>query len=157
MTTKQRKTRSDTVAGQMGARKDLDRVLPPPDGVVFDTDQEMVLWRQYSSARSLESWREMDLLLLTKLVKLEVRILNAEEMIASEGAVIENNRGTVVENAWLRVLDTYQRQQLAIIRSLSLGVSSDGARDANKGGAKASDKKDLAKLAKGQVIGLLNG
>ena len=151
-----RRQRADSVNGEIRRKKAADAVIPLPDGVVFDTDEEMVLWRQFTAARSAELWREFDLLLIAKMVKLEARIRKHNALLDRTGPIIENKRGTMVENPMLRVVDTLQRQQLAVVRSLSLGVSSNTAADQNKTGASAAEKEDLSKLRKGDVVNLLS-
>lgn len=150
-----RKQRSDTESGLKKASDDMGKVVPVPDGVLFSTDQEMVLWRQFTAARSRDTWREFDLLLIAKMVNLEINIRRYNQELNENGVVIENKRGTPVENPLLRVVDTLQRQQLAMIRSLSLGVSSQAAQDLNKSGTSASEKEDVEKLKKGKVSSLL--
>jgi len=152
---RQRKQRSDSETGLRKSKSDINSVIPAPDGVRFDTDEEMVLWRQFTAARSKDMWREFDLILIAKMVALEVRIRKTIKAIDEQGYTTENKRGTMVENPLLRVVDTMQRQQLAIIRSLSLGVSSQAAQDLNKSGTSASEKEDLEKLKKGSVSKLL--
>ena len=150
-----RKQRSDSESGLKKASDDRGKVVPVPDGVLFSTDQEMVLWRQFTAARSKDTWREFDLLLIAKMVNLEINIRRYNQELNENGVVIENKRGTPVENPLLRVVDTLQRQQLAMIRSLSLGVSSQAAQDLNKSGTSASEKEDVEKLKKGKVSSLL--
>jgi phage terminase small subunit len=89
------------------------------------------------------------------MVNLEINIRRYNQELNENGVVIENKRGTPVENPLLRVVDTLQRQQLAMIRSLSLGVSSQAAQDLNKSGTSASEKEDVEKLKKGKVSSLL--
>ena len=100
-------------------------------------------------------WREFDLLLIAKMVVLEINLRKHNAALEAAGPIIENGRGTMVENPLLRVIDTLQRQQLSVIRSLSLGVSSQAAQDMNKSGVSASEKKDVEKLKKGSVTSLL--
>ena len=150
-----RKQRSDSEAGQKKQSADMDTVMPVPDGVQFTTDEEMVLWRQFTSARSKDMWREFDLLLIAKMVVLEINLRKHNAALEAAGPIIENGRGTMVENPLLRVIDTLQREQLSVIRSLSLGVSSQAAQDMNKSGVSASEKKDVEKLKKGSVTSLL--
>lgn len=150
-----RKQRSDSISGQIKAHQDAQVVMPVPDGVKFNTDEEMVLWRQFTAARAPDMWREFDLLLIAKMVFLEAKIRKHNDMIDRTGPLIENKRGTMIENPLLRVVDTLERRQLAIVRTMSLGVSSNTAADMNRSGRMASDAEDIAKLKKGDVVSLL--
>ena len=119
------------------------------------SEEERVLWRQFTHAREADSWREFDLILIAKMVRLEADIRKHNAMIDQTSVIIENKRGTMVENPLLRVVDTLTRQQLSLIRSLSLGVHSDTARDANSSGSKARDAVDTGKIKDGKILDLL--
>jgi hypothetical protein len=58
--------------------------------------------------------------LLAKVVRVEADIRKYQAMVDKIGPIMKNRRDTPVENPLIRVIDTYQRQQLAIIRSMSL-------------------------------------
>lgn len=87
------------------------------------SDEERVIWGQFTRARAKDDWRDMDLILLGKVVRLEAEIRKLQAELDVEGYRVENGRGTVVENALVRVLDTLLRQQLSVIRSMSLNTT----------------------------------
>ena len=101
------------------------------------SDEERVIWDQFTRARAKDDWRDMDLILLGKVVRLEAEIRKLQVMLDAEGYRVENSRGTVVENALVRVLDTLLRQQLSVIRSMSLNTM-------------ASDPRTVASQAKSE-------
>jgi len=107
------------VAGFAGAVGDI----PLPEGVELRSDEERVIWRQFTRARAREDWRDLDLLLLAKVVRVEADIRKHQETLDRSGVLIRNKRETLIENPLLRVIDTLQRQQMAIIRSMSLNSS----------------------------------
>lgn len=82
-----------------------------------------MIWGQFTRARAKDDWRDMDLILLGKVVRLEAEIRKLQAELDVEGYRVENGRGTVVENALVRVLDTLLRQQLSVIRSMSLNTT----------------------------------
>ena len=92
-----------------------------PEGVKL-TEAEAELWPYFARARPRDQWRELDLILLAKIVMLEVDIRRLFEEWRQTGAVIENKRGTPINNPILGAYDLLVRQQLSIIRSLSLNV-----------------------------------
>ena len=94
-----------------------------------------MIWNQFAKARAKDTWREFDLVLLSKIVKLEVDIRKHQEKLDASGPLIKNKRETLVENPLLRVIDTLQRQQLAIIRSLSLNQTESDPRTLNATGS----------------------
>ena len=136
----------------MVASRNMD-VVAVPAGIRMDTEEEKILWEQFTTARN--SWRDFDLLLIAKMVKAEVDIRRIQEDIKTEGFRVENARGTIVENALLRVEDTKQRLQLAIIGKLSLGVSANSATTQNAHATKQSESKQLKELKGKSVASLL--
>jgi hypothetical protein len=106
------------------AADSLSNEVEIPAGIELNAD-ERALWPQFASARMRGDWREFDLLLLAKIVQLEVEIRATRAGIKAQGATIENRRGTPIDNPLYRVLDLLQRQQLALIRCLSLTKNGD--------------------------------
>ena len=148
-----RKTQRKTQRPSSNSAAELSKVLGksnqvlPPDGITLETDQQVVIWGQFSQLRNREDWRDFDLVLLYKLVKLEELIRKAQKSVGEKGMVITNARGTPIPNPVFSLMDTLQRQQLAIIRSMSLNQTASDPRTLNKAGSKneASQKK-LAEL-----------
>jgi hypothetical protein len=89
------------------------------------TEEEARLWPQFASARSRVDWREFDLILLSKIVKLEASARRYQTMLDQSGPIIRNKKGTPIVNPLLSIIDTITRQQMAIIRSLSLTAGAD--------------------------------
>jgi hypothetical protein len=89
------------------------------------TEEESKLWPQFASARSSVDWREFDLILLSKIVKLEASIRGYQQMLTGSGPIIRNKRGTPIVNPLISIIDTLTRQQMAIIRSLSMTAGAD--------------------------------
>ena len=152
-----RKTREDTVQGQKARAKRRDQVVEVPDGITLDNDEEMIVWEQFTASRSADVWRDFDLVIIAKMVKLEVRIRKIWEEIDEIGFTTINQRGTEIENPLLRSVDTLQRQQLAMMRGLSLGVSSEKAVSQNNTGKKSSEKAKKAEDIKQQNVMKLLG
>lgn len=143
------------MAGQIKRRDDIHKENTIPDGITIQSDEEKTLWSQYTASRSHDLWREIDLLNIAKMVKLEMRIRNAEAILDEVGIVIENKRGTMVENPVVRVIDTFTRQHLAIFRSLGLGIASDNSVALNNTGVKSKEKEEVKKQKSGKVVDLL--
>jgi len=107
---------SAAVAGFAGAIL----VVPPPEGVELRSDEEQVIWDQFTRARAREDWRDLDLILLAKVVRMEADIRKHQHTLDQSGVLIKNKRGTPVANPLLAVIDTLERRQLAVVRSMSL-------------------------------------
>jgi hypothetical protein len=73
----------------------------------------------------------MDLILLAKIVKMEADIRTAQVELDQMGMMIENKRGTPIPNPLLSVIDTLERRQLAVIRSMSLNQTASDPRTIN--------------------------
>lgn len=132
-----RKQRSDSVAGQINTFAQLGTSIAPPKGITLDTEEEKVIWEQFSSARAPDAWRDLDLVMLSKIVKIEARIRKHQLELEEMGAVIYNQRGTPIENPMFRVIDTLTRQQTTVIRSLSLNQTAQHPKVLNATGEKA--------------------
>ena len=108
--------------------------IPLPDGVILRDESEMVIWKQFTHARASEGWRDFDLLIVAKAVRLEADIRKYQMQLDRSGAVIKNDRGTPIVNPFLTVIDSLQRQQLALIRSISMNQQAQDPRTLNAGG-----------------------
>ena len=94
-------------------------------------------------ARSKSDWRDMDLILLAKIVKMEADIRAGQVELDAVGMMVENKRGTQISNPLISVTDTLERRQLAVIRSMSLNQTGSDPRTIN-GTAKVEDKARAA-------------
>ncbi len=108
---------------------------PVPEGVILRDDSEMVIWRQFTRTRTSRDWRDFDLLLIAKAVRAESDIRRHQLILDKSGPLIKTERGTPIANPLLSVIDQLQRQQLAIIRSLSLAQTETDPRTKNAQGA----------------------
>ena len=82
----------------------------------------------------------MDLILLAKIVRMEADIRSAQVELDAVGMMVENERGTQIPNPLISVIDTLERRQLAVIRSMSLNQTASDPRTINgtaKGEAQA--------------------
>ncbi len=92
------------------------------------SEVELIIWHQFTRARARSDWRDMDLILLTKIVKMEADIRAAQIELDAMGMMDENKRGSPIPNPLLSVKDTFERRQLAVIRSMSLNQTASDAR-----------------------------
>ena len=119
-----------------------DAILPPP-GVELRSDKEHLIWNQFTRGRAREDWRDMDLILLAKIVKMEADIRAAQVELDAIGMMVENKCGTQIPNPLISVIDTLERRQLAVIRSMSLNQTAHDPRTIN-GTAKVEEKARAA-------------
>ncbi|MDB2530761.1 hypothetical protein N9X46_08645 [Paracoccaceae bacterium] len=94
---------TSAVAGFVGAINDR---IPLLAGVELRSEAELIIWHQFTRARARSDWRDMDLILLAKIVKMEADIRAAQIELDAMGMMIENKRGMPIPNPLLSVIDT---------------------------------------------------
>jgi len=129
-----RKLRSDSATSKANTFSQAQTPIPVPQGIVLDGADEQMLWNQFSKTRSHDSWRDFDLVLLAKIVKLETKIRKYTKQLDEDGVVIESRLGAPMENPLCRITDVLLRQQLAIIRSIGLNQAKSPPRVLNATG-----------------------
>ena len=77
--------------------------VPLPDGIELRSDLERTIWHQFSRARAREDWRDMDLILLAKIVRMEADIRTAQTELDDVGIILLSLRW-VHSNGHLRLL-----------------------------------------------------
>lgn len=87
----------------------------------------------------------MDRILLAKNVKLEADIRAAQLKLDAFGMMIEDKRGTQIPNPLISVIDTLERRQLAVIRSMSLNQTAHDARTINGTAKVESEEREALK------------
>ena len=139
------KKRSDknSVTAALGGFKGAIESVPLPQGVELRSDDELIIWGQFTRARAREDWRDMDLILLAKVVRMEADIRQHQAAVETQGVIIENQRGTPIPNPLLAIIDTVERRQLTVIRSMSLNQQASDPRTLN-GNAKNVSKARTA-------------
>lgn len=123
--------------------QEANKIVDVPEGLTLDSDEAKLLWKQFTSTRGASDWRVFDLCMIHKMVLLEILIRKENAMIETEGAVIENLKGTTnIENPRLRAVDTLQRQQLTFSRAMSLSQTSVAPLTLNNRGKENQDAKN---------------
>jgi hypothetical protein len=140
-----RKLRSDSINSDIKSFENAILDIELPDGVELKNEDEYIIWRQFTRARAKSAWRDFDLVLLAKVVRLEYDIRKYQLRLDIDDAVIENKRGTPVVNPLINVIDTLQRQQLSIIRSMSLNSTGKDPRTLNESAKEEQKARELIK------------
>ena len=128
------------MAGFVGAINDR---IPLPAGVELRSEAELIIWHQFTRARARSDWRDMDLILLAKIVKMEADIRATQIELDAMGMMIENKRGTPISNSLLSVIEVLKQHQLAVIRLMSLNQTASDPRTIN-GSAKVEGEARAA-------------
>ena len=135
---KSRSDKNSTTAAVAGFQGAIEPI-PIPEGVTLRSAEEHIIWGQFTRARAREDWRDMDLLLLAKVVRMEADIRKHQTVLDRTGVLMENKRGTPIPNPLLTVIDTLERRQMAVIRSMSLNQTASDPRTIN-GAAQNANK-----------------
>lgn len=138
-----RRTDSNSVTAAVEGFRGAIQSVPLPEGVHLRSDEEIIIWEQFTRARAREDWRDMDLLLLAKVVRMEADIRKHQETLDRSGVLIQNKRGTLIPNPLIAVIDTLERRQLAVIRSMSLNQQASDPRTLNAAGRNVSESKSI--------------
>ena len=130
-----------------------DDAILPPVGVKLRSEKEHLIWSQFTRAWAKSDWRDMDLILLAKIVRMEADIRAAQVEMDAVGMMVENQRGTQIPNPLISLIDTLERRQLAVIRSMSLNQTASASRTIN--GTVKVEAKARATLRKVGMAGLI--
>ena len=93
MSQKKRTDKNSTSAALSGFVGAIDDV-PLPDGISLRSEEDHVIWNQFTRARAREDWRDMDLILLVKVVRMEADIREHQPTLDRSGVLIQNKRCT---------------------------------------------------------------
>ena len=150
---KKRTDKNSATAAVTGFAGVTDDTILPPAGVELRSEKEHLIWSQFTRARAKSDWRDMDLILLAKIVRMEADIRAAQVEMDAVGMMVENKRGTPIPHLLILVIDTLERRQLAVIRSMSLNQTAHDPRTIN--GAAKVESKARAALKEIGVEGLI--
>ena len=92
MSQKRRTDKSSTTAAVQGFAGVMSDV-PLPYGIELRSDLERTIWQQFSRARAREDWRDMDLILLAKIVRMEADIRTAQSELDEIGIMSKTSEG----------------------------------------------------------------
>ena len=87
---KRRSDKNSTTAAVAGFQGAIEPI-PMPEGVTLRSAEEHIIWGQFTRARAREDWRDMDLLLLAKVVRMEADIRKHQTVLDHTGALIETD------------------------------------------------------------------
>lgn len=135
---KPQKLGKNSAANVVQLVSEMSEKIALPAGVILRTEAEMVIWEQFTRARAREGWRDFDLLIVAKAVRLEADIRKYQQALDKSSPIVKNEKGTQIVNPFFSVIDGLQRQQLALIRSLSLNQQAQDPRTLNGQGREQS-------------------
>ena len=153
---KPNRERHNSVNMQVKANMNAEIGVEFPSGVFFDSESDLELWRQYTSIRLVSDWRDSDLLMVSKMIRLENDIQSANKIIDQEGLLIDvyGKDGDLVgqkEHPAVKVRDTLLNRLVSIQRHLNINQTGTDPRTMNDHGKRAANitksKKKVSLLA----------
>ena len=141
MATRTQRLGKNSAANVLQLVSEMSEKIALPAGVILRTEAEMVIWEQFTRARAREGWRDFDLLIVAKAVRLEADIRKYQQALDKSSPIVKNEKGTQIVNPFFSVIDGLQRQQLALIRSLSLNQQAQDPRTLNGQGQAQSSMR----------------
>ncbi len=125
MTTKRNRadSASSAVKAMINAAKDVIQV---PAHVKLRAG-DAVFWDGVVRARARDEWTETDLVVAAQLARCLHDIENEQLALDGEGTVIKNDKGTMVLNPRVSVLEQFARREMALMRTLRMGGRAAGA------------------------------
>lgn len=108
-----------TTAGDVAAFAGALTAIEPPAHSPLRSE-DLPFWEDITRARAKDTWSKLDLVLAVNLARTLADIEKAQRQLDAEGFVIENARGTMVENPMFRVLETLKRAATTLSKHLQV-------------------------------------
>lgn len=114
----------------------VDAAYGPPEipAHVVLRDRDLPFWDGIVRARARDEWSEADLVVAAQLARCQSDIEREQVALDLETTVVLNERGTLVVNARVSVLEQFARREMALMRTLRMGgrATGDAAKDAQR-------------------------
>lgn len=131
-----RKQRSDSAAAALKAMLNAAKDDTAPPAHIKLREGDDVFWYGIVRARARDEWTEADLVVAGQLARCQHDIEKEQQALDAESTVIANERGTMVVNPRVSVLEQFARREMALMRTLRMG------------GRVAGDSRDLQNARK---------
>ena len=122
-----KRNRSDSAESALKAMVNASKDTIPVPAHVNLREGDRVFWDGVVRARARDEWTETDLVVAGQLARCLADIEREQIALDSETTVIMNDRGTLVVNARVSVLEQFARREMALMRTLRMGGRVAGA------------------------------
>ena len=78
-------------------------------------------WQGIVRGRARDEWSDADLVVAAQLARCQADIEREQKIMNTETSVVTNDRGTVVVNARVSVMEQLARREMALMRTLRMG------------------------------------
>ena len=145
-----RRNRSDSTSSRVEQMKNANNpeAIELPEGLTLRTKGEEVIWHQFTKQRAQSDWKPMDLSLLHKIVELEADLRKHKKRLDKEGVTLDIDGGKTYSNPLNVIIDTLMKQQLSLVRALSLTSKIDGRVLAKRAQAEQDAARTIKKVGK---------
>jgi hypothetical protein len=149
-----KRTRSDSAASAVKAMLDAakDDLQPPAHVTLREGDQPF--WAAVVRARARDEWSEADLVVAAQLARCLHDIEKEQAQLDVEGTVTKNDRGTLVANPRVSVLEQFARREMALMRTLRMGgrIAGDARDESGKRKIERQSRKVREELGEDELL-----
>lgn len=145
---KTKRTRADSAATAVKAMVDAAKPGIQPPSHVKMPPAALLFWDGVVCARARDEWSDVDLVVACQLARCQADIEKNDLLLAEEGEITVNDRGTKVMNPRVTVLEQLARREMALMRTLRMGgrVAGDSRDDEGKRKVERQSRKLRAEL-----------
>jgi hypothetical protein len=143
-----RRVKADTAAGAIKAMVNASKdALEPPAHVRLRPD-DLPFWAGIMASRARDEWSEADLVVGAQLARCQHDIEVESILLEAESTIIQNERGTMVYNPRVTVLEQLTRRETMLMRTLRMGgrIAGSAHEETRARGVEKQSKKIRAEL-----------
>ena len=149
-----KRNRADSAASAVKAMVDAAKGdIRPPEHVTLREGDEP-FWVAVVRARARDEWSEADLVVAAQLARCLRDIETEQAQLDVEGTVTKNDRGTLVANPRVSVLEQFARREMALMRTLRMGgrIAGDPRDEAGKRKIERQSRKVREELEDDELL-----
>jgi len=149
-----KRTRADSAESAVKAMVSAARGAPEVPEHVRLRDGDLPFWAGILRARARDEWSDADLVVAAQLARCQFDIETESVKLENETTVVKNDRGTVVMNARVTVLEQLARREMALMRTLRMGgrVAGDLRDEAGRRKIERESSKLREELAEDELL-----
>lgn len=122
-----KRNRADSAASAVKAMVNAAKDVIQVPAHVKLREGDAIFWDGVVRARARDEWTETDLVVAGQLARCLHDIEKEQALMDREGTVIANDKGTMVVNPRVSVLEQFARREMALMRTLRMGGRIAGA------------------------------